>query len=113
MANNYFFVVKSVYSEENTLFAGVFGANRDKKRRYGSIYKEMELEIDCLTRRVLAESLQLQMLVLHQSKCIFKAGLTSPYDGWAKCKEKVPDVSDHNQMQYAIETTCNFKLKFT
>ena len=27
---------------------------------------------------------------------VFKAGLSSSYDGWAKCKEKVPDVSDPN-----------------
>ena len=40
---------------------------------------------------------------------VFKAGLSSSYDGWAKCKEKVPDVSDPNQN---IGTTCNSKLKF-
>ena len=57
-----------------------------------------------------AESLQLQMSVLHQSMCIFKAGLSSSYDGWAKYKEKVPDVSDPNQN---VETTCKSKLKFT
>ena len=40
-----------------------------------------------------AESLRLQMSVLHQSMCIFKAGgLSSSFDGWAKYKEKVPDV---------------------
>ena len=26
-----------------------------------------------------------------------KAGLSSSYDGWEKCKGKVPDVSDPNQ----------------
>ena len=57
-----------------------------------------------------AERLQLQMSVLHQSMCIFKAGLSSSYDGWAKYKEKVPDVSDPSQN---VETTCNSKLKFT
>ena len=41
---------------------------------------------------------------------IFKAGLSISYDGWAKCKEKVPDASDPNQN---VETTCNSKLKFT
>ena len=41
---------------------------------------------------------------------VFKAGLSSSYDGWAKCKEKVPDVSDPNQN---VETICNFQLKFT
>ena len=42
--------------------------------------------------------------------CIFKAGLSSLSDGWAKYKGKVPDVSDSNQN---VETTCNSKLKFT
>ena len=44
-----------------------------------------------------AESLQPQMLVLHQSMCIFKAGFSSSYDCWVKHKEKVPDVLDPNQ----------------
>ena len=57
-----------------------------------------------------AETSQLQMSVLHQSICIFKANLSSSYDGWAKFKEKVSDVSDPNQN---VETTCNSKLKFT
>ena len=43
-----------------------------------------------------AESLQLQMSVLHQSMCISKTGLSSSYYCWAKYKEKVPDVSDPN-----------------
>ena len=50
------------------------------------------------------------MLVLHLSMCIFKAGLSGLYDGWTKYKEKVPDASDLNQN---VETTCNYKLKFT
>ena len=57
------------------------------------------------------ESLQLQMSVLHQSMCIFKAGgLSSLYDCWAKYKEKVPDASDPNQN---VEATCNLKLNST
>ena len=70
----------------------------------------MELGIDCPTSRILAESLLTQMSVLHKSMRIFKAGLSSSYDDWEKYKEKVPDVSDPNQN---IETTCNYKLKFT
>ena len=57
-----------------------------------------------------AERLQQQVPVLHQSMCIFKAGLSSSYDGWAKYKEKVHDVSDPNQN---VKTTCNSKLKLT
>ena len=56
------------------------------------------------------ESFQLQISVLHQSLCIFKAGLSSLGDGWAKYKQKVPDLSDSNQN---LETTCNSKRKFT
>ena len=41
-------------------------------------------------------------------KQVFKAGLSSSYDGWAKCKEIVP-VLDPNQN---VQTTCNSKLKF-
>ena len=52
------------------------------------------------------ESLKLQMSVLHQRMCIFKAGLSSSYDCWVKYNEKVPDVSDLNQN---VETTCNSK----
>ena len=41
---------------------------------------------------------------------VFKTGLSILSDGWAKYKEKVPDVSDPNQN---VETTFNSKLKFT
>ena len=60
-----------------------------------------------------AESLQLQMPVLHQSMSIFQSSRLASQvhsDRWTKCKEKVPDVSDPNQN---AETTCNSKLKFT
>ena len=58
---------------------------------------------------IFAESFQLQISVPHQSLCIFKAGLSILSEGWAKYKEKVPDVSDSNQN---VQTTCNSKLKF-
>ena len=58
-----------------------------------------------------AESLQLQMSVLHQSMCICKAGLSSQVHMMAgENVKKVPDVSDPNQ---SVETTWNPKLKFT
>ena len=59
-----------------------------------------------------AESLQLQISVLHQSMSIFHSSrlVSKVHDDWAKCQEKLPDVSDLNQN---VETTCNFKLKFT
>ena len=57
-----------------------------------------------------AESLQLQLLVLHQSISILKTGLSSSGDGKARNKEKVPDVPDPNQ---SVKTRCNCKLKFT
>ena len=47
---------------------------RRDKRCYGSIYKEMELEMDCLTfKETLAESVLEQMSVLHQSMSIFQS----------------------------------------
>ena len=63
-------------------------------------------------KETFAESLKLQMSVLHQRMSNFQssADLSSSYDGWAKCKEKVPDVSDSNQN---VETRSHSKLKFT
>ena len=66
-------------------------------------------------KETFAESLQLQMSVLHQRVIyehfpVFNAGLSSSYDGRAKCKEKLPDVLDPNQN---VETRSHSKLKFT
>ena len=58
-----------------------------------------------------AESLQLQMSVLHQSMYIFKAGLSiQVHTMGEKNVKKVPDPSDPNQN---VEKTWNSKLKFT
>ena len=58
-----------------------------------------------------AESLQLQMSVLHKSMSIFKAGLSSQVHMMAGQNiKKVPDASYPNQDD---ETKCNFKLNFT
>ena len=75
----------------------------------------MELEMDCLTSRRLWKNVcsykcQFCTNVCYEHLPVFKAGLSSSYDGRAKCKEKVPDVSDPNQN---VETTCNSKLTFT
>ena len=73
----------------------------------------MELEMDCLTfKDTLAESAptNVSSAPKYEYLPVFKAGLSSSYDGWAKCKEKVPDASDPNQN---VERTCNSKLKFT
>ena len=100
------------FPERNKLFAGDFmltwmkqllirfNLQRDGSRNRLSNIKE-----------AFAESLQLQVSVLHQRMSIFShAGLSSSYDGWAKRKEKVPDVSDPNQN---VETRSHSKLKFT
>ena len=77
-----------------------FNLQRDETRNGFSNIKE-----------TFAENLLLKMSVLCTKVwASSKAGLSSSYDGWAKCKEKVPDVSDPNQN---VETTCNSKLKFT
>ena len=51
-------------------------------------------------KETFAESLPLQMSVVLQQRMeqfpVFNAGLPSSYDGWVKCKEQVPDVSDPN-----------------
>lgn len=54
------------------------------------------------------ERFQLQMLVLHQSKYISRAGPSSLRDVQKEYKDKLPDVSDSHQN---IRTSCNFKLK--
>ena len=100
------------FPEGNKLFAGDFvliwmkqtliwfNLQRDGTRNGLSNIKE-----------TFAESLQPQMPVLHQ-RMIYDvlSSLSSSYDGWAKCKEKVPDMSDPNQN---VEATCDSKLKFT
>ena len=71
----------------------------------------MELEMDCLTSRILLQKVcSYKYQFCTKAKEVFKAGLSSSYDGWAKCKEKVPDVSDPNQN---VETRSHSKLKFT
>ena len=62
-------------------------------------------------KETFAENLQQQMSVLHQSMSIFQGwSLKFIFDGWAKSKEKVSNVSDANQN---VETTCNSKFKLT
>ena len=61
------------------------------------------------TKDTFAESLLVQMSVLHQSMCIFKAGLSSHVHMMAaqNIEEKLPNVSDPNQN---CEATCNSNL---
>ena len=71
----------------------------------------MELEMDCLTsRRLLQKICCYKCQFCTKVRASSKAGLSSSYDGRAKCKEKLSDVSDPNQN---VEVTCNSKLKFT
>ena len=75
----------------------------------------MKLEMDDLASRRLLQKVcsykcQFCTNVCYEHLPVFKAGLSSSYDGWAKCKEKVRDVSHPNQN---VEKTCNSKLNFT
>ena len=72
----------------------------------------MELKMDCLTLRKLLQRFCSYKCQFCTSVRAFSshAGLSSSYDGWKKCKEKVPDVSDPNQN---VETRSHSKLKFT
>ena len=73
----------------------------------------MELEIDCLAlRRLLQKVCNYKCKFCNNVEYfpVFNAGLSSSHNGWAKYKEKVPDVSDPNQN---IETRSHSKLKFT
>ena len=75
-----------------------------------SSYKEMELKMDRLTSRRLLQkicSYKFQFCTKVWASSKSKAGLSKSYDGWEKCKEKVPDPNQN------VETTCNSKFKFT
>ena len=91
-------------------FAGYLVLSGSNKGWYGSIYKDMELEMDCLTsKRVFQQICSYKCQFCLKVWASSTAGPSGSYDGWEKCKEKVP-VSDPNQN---AETTCNFKLKST
>ena len=60
-------------------------------------------------KETFSESLQLQMSNVYTNVCA-SSSLQGSYDGWAKCKEKVTNVSDPNQN---VETRNHSKLKFT
>ena len=98
------------FSEGNQLFAGDFILIRMKQTLiWFNLQRNGARNGLSNIKDTFAETLQLQMLVLHQSMCIFKAGLSRLSDCWPKYKQKVPE-SDPNQN---VETTCNSKLKFT
>ena len=67
----------------------------------------MELEMDFLTSRILLPKAFTNVISapkhVHLQSWYLKLS-----DAWAKCKEKVPDVSDSNQN---VETICNSKHK--
>ena len=101
------------FPEGNKLFAGDFvpiwmrqtliwfNLQRDGTRNELSNIKE-----------TFAESFQLQMSVLHHHMSVFQSSMlvSLVHIGWAKCKEKVPDVSDPNQN---VETRSHSNFKFT
>ena len=73
----------------------------------------MELEMDCLTSRRRLQKICSKKCQLSAPKYEHFPRLASQVHMMAGkniCKEKVRDVSDPNQ---DVETTCNFKLKFT
>ena len=70
----------------------------------------MELGIDCLTSRILLQEVSSYKYQFCIKVCASSRLVSSSYDGWAKYKEKVPDVSDPNQN---VETRSHSKLKFT
>ena len=74
----------------------------------------MELDMVCLILRRLLQKVciyKCQFCTTYEHfPVFFSGGLSSSYDGWAKCKEKVPDVSDPNQN---VETRSHSKLNFT
>ena len=70
--------------------------------------------MDCLTLRRLLQKVCSYKCQFYTKVRAFSSlqcwSLTISRDGWAKCKEKVTDVSDPNQN---VETRSHSKLKFT
>ena len=65
--------------------------------------------MDCLTSKMLFAAIN----GISAPKYVHLQGWSlksSSYNGWVKCKKKVPDASDPNQN---VETTWNSKLKLT
>ena len=84
------------FPEGNKLFTGDPRANLDEKKTLTWFNLEKDGTGDGFSniQDTFVESLQLQIAVLRQSMCMFKAGLSSSYDCWTKYQEKIPDVTD-------------------
>ena len=96
------------FTKWNKLFVSDFCANLDSETLiWFNLHRDRTGNGLPSTTDTFAESLQLQMSVLHQSMYIFKAFKSSSYNCWVIYKEKVPGVSDPNQN---VKTTCNSKL---
>ena len=63
-------------------------------------------------KNTLAESLQLKISVLHHSMCIFKVGLSSSYDGWAKYIYTVKITHKEHLLMWNSENTQNLNIIF-
>ena len=93
------------FSERNELFVGDFCASLEETNTIS-----FNLQRDRTGNRLsnikdtFAESLQLHMSVLHQSICIFKAGLSS----LNITKKYLMQAPNRN-----VKTTCNSKHRFT
>ena len=101
------------FPEENKMFAGDFLLIGIKQTLiWFNLQKDGTRNELSNIKETFPESLQqnVSFASTYEHLPFFKAGVSSSYDGWEKCKEKVPFVSDPNQN---IETTWNSKLKFT
>ena len=58
----------------------------------------------------MAENIQLQISLLHKSMSIFKAGLSSLSDSWAKYKEVPGSVKKCNKSQNGAVKLANDEL---
>ena len=104
----------SAFPEENKLLAGDFRGNLDETntdivqfmKRWN--WKWIVKHQGYFCRKFAAINVSSAPKYKHLP--VFKAGLSSSYDGCARCKGKVSDLSGPNQN---VETTCNSKLTFT
>ena len=70
----------------------------------------MKLEMDFLSSRYFCRTLAATNVSSAPKYVHLQSWSLKLSDGWARYKEKVPDVSDCIQN---VETTCSSKLKFT
>ena len=95
---------------ESAIFRLFSCASGWNERWYASIYKEMELEMDCLTSRCFCRKLR-AITISSVPKYMYLQGWSLKFKRWlGKIQRKSTRCV---RFQPCVETGCNFNLKFT